>query len=305
MSKKRRRPKLRRRILAPVLRGVLAAAERLPYRSRLAFASAILRAAVAVSPKLRGRVRRNLALVMPGLSAREERDIRAAMADNFGRTIAEILGNRAFHGEGFWRAPEPGPGVDAILTAARAGTGAVLVTGHFGQWEAGRAWMRAEGIACGGVYRPVRDPVLNARYLENLEFGGRPIFATDRPGVRGMVMHVARGGIVAILTDQYRKGAPSLDFLGHPAPTALLPAELALKFRVPLIPIYGIRQPDGLGVQVVVEAPVAHTTAEAMMQAVNDSLAARVRAHPGQYYWLHRRWVKPLSGSGQTTNPLK
>ena len=38
-----------------------------------------------------------------------------------------------------------------------------------------------------------------------------------------------------------------------------------------------------------------------MTQAAADSLAARVRAHPEQYYWLHRpeqyywlhrRWVK-------------
>ena len=109
---------------------------------------------------------------------------------------------------------------------------------------------------------------------------------------RRLVAHVARGGIVAILTDQHRRKAPVLDFIGHPAPTALLPADLAVKFKVPLVPIYGIRQPDRLHVQVVVEPPIAPASAEAMMQAVNDSLAARVRAHPGQYYWLHRRWVK-------------
>jgi lauroyl/myristoyl acyltransferase len=32
-----------------------------------------------------------------------------------------------------------------------------------------------------------------------------------------------------------------------------------------------------------------------MTQAAADSLAARVRATPGQYYWLHRRWVKDLA----------
>jgi KDO2-lipid IV(A) lauroyltransferase len=29
-----------------------------------------------------------------------------------------------------------------------------------------------------------------------------------------------------------------------------------------------------------------------MTQAAADSLAARVRMHPEQYFWLHRRWVK-------------
>jgi KDO2-lipid IV(A) lauroyltransferase len=275
-----------------VQRALLAIALRLPYRARLGFGSRLMRAAVAIAPGLRRRVESNLGRIFPDLSARERHAVRRAMGDNFGRTFAEILGNADFHDRGFWLPPEPGEGVDAILAAASLGTGAVLVTGHFGQWEAGRAWMLSRGIACAGVYRPVRDQALNAVYLENLELGGRPIFAKNRRGVRGMVGHVARGGIVAILTDQYRRQAEPLDFLGRPAPTALLPAELAIKFRVPLIPIYGIRQPDGLHVSTVVEAPVARGTAEEMMQAVNDSLAARVRAHPGQYYWLHRRWVK-------------
>lgn len=273
-------------------RALLAVGVRLPYRARLRFASGLMRVVVAVSPKLRGRVENNLALIFPDLGPGERRAIRRAMADNFGRTFAEILGNPDFHNHGFWLPPEPGAGVEAILAAGSLGTGAVLVTGHFGQWEAGRAWMRREGVVCAGVYRPVRDPGVNAVYLENLEFGGRPIFTKSRRGVRGMVGHVARGGIVAILTDQYQRKAPPLDFVGRPAPTSLLPAELALKFRVPLVPIYGIRQPDRLHVQVVVEPPIPHSTAPEMMQAVNDSLATKVREHPGQYYWLHRRWVK-------------
>jgi KDO2-lipid IV(A) lauroyltransferase len=291
----KRVPTIGSRAAAFSQRALLAAAQRLPYRARLAFASGLMRAVVAASAKLRRRVDGNLRLVLPALTARDRLAVRSAMADNFGRTFAEILGNVDFHNRGYWLAPEPGPGVDAITAAASLGTGAVLVTGHFGQWEAGRAWMRSRDIVCAGIYRPVRDPELNAVYLENLEFGGTPIFRRDRRGVRGMVGHVARGGIVAILTDQYRRDAATLDFIGQPAPTALLPAELALKFHVPLIPIYGIRQPDGLHVQVVVEAPIPRGTSEEMMQAVNDSLAARVREHPGQYYWLHLRWVKTFA----------
>ena len=283
---------LRSRAATLPARALIALAQHLPYRMRLALGSALLRGAVALVPRLRARVENNLRLIFPEMPVGERRRIRRAMADNFGRTFTEILSNPSFHGRGYWIPPEPGPGTEAILRAAREGSGAVLVTGHFGQWEAGRAWMKSSGIACAGVYRPLDEPELNAIYLENLEFGGTPIFPKSRRGVRGIVAHVARGGIVAILTDQFeRRGAP-LDFIGHPAPTALVPAELAFRSKLPLVPIYGIRQPDGLHVQVVVEPPIPHSTVPEMMQAVNDSLAAQVRAHPGQYYWLHRRWVK-------------
>ena len=283
---------LRSRAATLPARALIALAQHLPYRMRLALGSALLRGAVALVPRLRARVENNLRLIFPEMPVGERRRIRRAMADNFGRTFTEILSNPSFHGRGYWIPPEPGPGTEAILRAAREGSGAVLVTGHFGQWEAGRAWMKSSGIACAGVYRPLDEPELNAIYLENLEFGGTPIFPKSRRGVRGIVAHVARGGIVAILTDQFeRRGAP-LDFIGHPAPTALVPAELAFRSKLPLVPIYGIRQLDGLHVQVVVEPPIPHSTVPEMMQAVNDSLAAQVRAHPGQYYWLHRRWVK-------------
>jgi KDO2-lipid IV(A) lauroyltransferase len=73
-------------------------------------------------------------------------------------------------------------------------------------------------------------------------------------------------------------------------------AELALKYGLPMIPVYGTRQPDGLHVAVDFEAPIPPTTAEAMTQAAASSLAARVRSTPGQYFWLHRRWVKRFDG---------
>jgi KDO2-lipid IV(A) lauroyltransferase len=263
----------------------------LPYRARLGLAAWLMRWAVALLPHLRARVEGNLRLVLPELGAAERARVRDAMADSFGRTFIEILNNRAFHARRSWAAPS-GPGAAAVEAAARSRTGAVLVTGHFGQWEACRAWMKAQGINCAGVYRPTDNPYLNRVYLRNLEFGGTPIFAKGRSGVRGLVAHLAGGGIAAILTDQYERRARRLDFLGHPAPTSFVAAELALKFRVPLIPVYGIRRSDGEHVDVVFEPPVPPSTAADMMQRVNDSLAARVRAHPEQYYWLHRRWVK-------------
>lgn len=282
---------LRARLASLPARFLLGLVGLLPFRFRPRAGAWAMRAAVVAVPSLRRRVDGNLRLIFPDLDAGDRARVRTAMADNFGRTFLEILNNPGFHAGGGWTAPD-GAGAEAVRAAARDGTGAVLVTGHFGQWEAGRAWMKAEGIACAGVYRPLDNPDVNAIYLRNLEFGGRPIFAKDRSGVRGMVRHVAGRGIVAILTDQYERRARPLDFIGQPAPTALVPAELALKFGVPLIPIYGIRQADRDRVQVVVEAPIPHSTAPEMMQAVNDSLAARIRAHPGQYYWLHRRWVK-------------
>ncbi|MDE3120851.1 MAG: lauroyl acyltransferase, partial [Paracoccaceae bacterium] len=53
---------------------------------------------------------------------------------------------------------------------------------------------------------------------------------------------------------------------------------------------YGIRRPDGLSFDIVIEAPIPHGTPQEMTQALNDSLEALVRRHPEQWFWIHRRW---------------
>ena len=275
------------------LQPLIGLANVMPWRMRLAFGSALMRAVVLVVPKYRQRVDSNLRLVMPDLQPGDRRRIRAAMADNFGRTILEILDNGTFHARADWIAPE-GPAADAVLAAARAGRNVVLVTGHFGQWEALRGWLRTEGITCGGLYRAIGNTHLNEVYERNIAIGG-PIFTKDRSGVRGMVRHLARGGILAIGADQYEKRGARLDFLGQEAPTTLVPAEMARKFDAPLVPFYGLREPNGHTIRILVEAEIPRASPEAMMQAANDSLAARIRTSPGQYYWLHRRWTKDLT----------
>ena len=107
-----------------------------------------------------------------------------------------------------------------------------------------------------------------------------------------MLRFLKGGGMLAIVLDQYKHGGAALDFLGKPAPTALSPAELALRYEAPLVPIYILRQPDGLSFRIITEAPIPHGDPRVMTQALNDSLAVQVRAHMGQWLWSHRRWVK-------------
>ena len=66
---------------------------------------------------------------------------------------------------------------------------------------------------------------------------------------------------MAVLLDQYsRRGLP-IDFLGHPAPTGTVDRRArAASYGVPMIPVYGTRQPDGIDVAVDFEAPIPPTT---------------------------------------------
>jgi KDO2-lipid IV(A) lauroyltransferase len=237
---------------------LLGVARALPYRARLAFASGFTRALVAIVPEMRRRVEGNLRLVFPEMPAAERRRIRSGMADSFGRTMIEVMTRRAFQARHAWTGPE-GPGWAALREARAAGRGALLVSGHFGQWEAVRAALEANGLESGALIRPVKNPYLNRDYLACVEAGGKPVVGRDSAGLRDLVRHLRRGGIMAILLDQYTKRGLPVDFLGHPAPSGTFAAELALKYGLPMIPVYGTRQPDGLHVRVDFEAPIPPT----------------------------------------------
>ena len=105
-----------------------------------------------------------------------------------------------------------------------------------------------------------RTPGSTATTSPCVEAGGRPVVGRDGSGLRELVRHLRGGGVMAILLDQYTKGGAMIDFLGHPAPTGTVIAELALKYRLPMIPVYGTRRADGVHVDVDFEAadPAGH-----------------------------------------------
>ena len=216
-------------------------------------------------------------------------EIASKCLNNVGRSFIENYSARDFPKRMAKNTPT-GAGVAALEKAAEQGKPVILVTGHYGNYEAMRACLVARGYDIGGLYRNMKNPYFNAHYVQTMEAFGGPVFPQGRRGTAGFVRHLKDGGQLVLLFDQHVFGAPALDFLGQPANTALSAAELALRYDALLIPFYGIRQADGVSFDTVLEAPVPHSDAVTMTQALNDSLTARVKADPEQWFWVHRRW---------------
>jgi Kdo2-lipid IVA lauroyltransferase/acyltransferase len=274
---------LQDRVIRVLIWGLL----RLPYRIRVPLCGWIMSRLIAPLAGYRRRVRENLALILPDLPATEVRRLTRAVPDNVGRTIIEIYSGPAFTA----RAGTPhGPGLAALDAAHAAGTPVILVTGHFGNYDASRAALIARGFRVGALYRPMKNSYFNAHYVQAISRIGTPLFPRGRSGLGDMVKHLKSGGMLGLVIDQHMNHGADLTFFGVAAQTALSAAELALKYDALLVPTYAIRQPDGLTFDIVVEAPIPHGTAEAMTQALNDSLEALVRQHLDQWFWIHRRW---------------
>lgn len=272
-----------------VLRGLIALALRLPYGLRLRLMGWLMRHVLAPLAGYRGRALANLAFVFPQMPAPRRRAIAASLAENVGRSLIENYSTADFLARMAQIAPQ-GPGLAALEKAQAEGRPVLLVTGHYGNYEAARAALVARGYRIGGLYRPMKNAGFNSHYKRTMEAFGGPVFAQGRKGTGGFVRHLKAGGMLVLLFDQDVRGEPVLDFLGKPARTPVSSAELALRYGADLIPFYATRNADGESFTIEIDAPIPHSTPEAMMQALNDGLARRVTAHPAQWFWYHNRW---------------
>ncbi len=177
--------------------------------------------------------------------------------------------------------------------------GAVLVTGHCGNWE----WMNLALGACGipmtVAAREVYDPRLDrvARRLRG-RFGGDTVLRGPEAGGR-LVRALRKGRVAGFLIDQ-DIDAPGafVTFFGSPAWTPVGAAVLALRTGAPVVPGFATRLPDGR-MQLRFEPPLAHPeggTLEERAALLTARLTARIeaqiRSSPAQWVWMHRRWKR-------------
>lgn len=284
-----KRRALRHLVTNLLMRGLIGFSLLLPYRLRVRMFGWVVSRVIAPLVGWDRRVRENLALVWPDLPEADVARICREVPDNVGRTVIEIYSGKEFI-ERATRLPLSGPGLAALDEAHKANRPVILVTGHFGNYDALRGGLSARGYPVGALYKEMSNKRFNAHYEAAIGQIAQPVFPRGPRGLAAMVRFLRGGGMLGMLVDVSMSHGVPLDFFGTEAMTALSAAELALKYDALLIPAYSIRQPDGFDFEIRIEEPVPVGTPEEMTQALNDSLEALVRQYPGQWFWIHRRW---------------
>mgnify|MGYP002622753259 FL=1 len=236
--------------------------------------------------------RHNLARMLPELDAAARRQVVRGMWDNLGRVAAEL----PHLPEMRWEIV----GVEHLAPLRERGGPAILVSGHLGNWEVLPPALATLGIRMGSVYRAAGnaavDALVNRLRAEAVEGRPLPLFPKGAAGARAALKHLSQGGVLGMLADQKMNDGIPVPLLGHEAMTAPAPAQLALRFRCPLIP----GRVERLGpchFRLVVEPPLPlpeggdrQAAIQALTRAINDRLSAWIRERPAEWLWAHRRW---------------
>lgn len=262
---------------------------KLPYHKRVPFMGWIVARIIAPLSGYRTRISNHLAYTCPELGADQVKRISYESPNNMGRYLIELYSGDDFISR-VRDTPVLGEGAKALAEAHKAGRPVVLITGHFGNYDVPRTALIALGYKIGAVYMPMKNQYFNAHYESVMGHMGGQLFAYGRKGMAQMVKYLRAGGMVCFVADRYVQNGAELTFFNKKALTALSAANIALKYDALLVPIYGIRDENGLDFTIQVDAPIPHTDAETMTQALNDGLEQLVRQHMGQWSWFHRRW---------------
>jgi KDO2-lipid IV(A) lauroyltransferase len=187
-------------------------------------------------------------------------------------------------------------GFERIVEAQARGRGAILVSGHFGNWELLGAAVAMRGYPVLFVAREQRNPHVEAFMNRSRGHVGVGL-AHVGPEMRLAYRRLKEGEILGMLVDQDagRQGL-FLDVLGRMASVQTGPAVLAYRTGAAILPGAIVRLPDGRHQANFEEAiwPDATAPEEAEVRrlatAYSASLERYILRYPDQYYWVHRRW---------------
>ena len=188
-------------------------------------------------------------------------------------------------------------GEEWLEKAAAAGKGAILLTGHVGNWELSASWAVQQGYApLTAVVRHPQDPSEKSLVDQLRNKLGIKTLSKDAPMTR-VVGLLRRGEFVGILSDQHggNAGIPA-PFFGLPTSTSPGAAVFAWLTGTPLIPIRAVRLAP-CRFEVVVSPPiewVKENDRDAVIlditTKINEAVEEMVRAAPSQWLCQHRRF---------------
>ena len=275
-----------------------------PFATRIAMGGS--RLLFAFLPRLRHIGLRNLELAFPDLSLDERRQLLEQSLENFGRIIADFA--HFPHATPADLAARVGTSfpkeLEARYRAAKAaGRGVIFITPHLGNWEMLAFAMSAIAEPIAYLARPLDNPLLD-RHTSRVRsrFGNRPINKRDSV-LEGLAILDAGGnlGLLADVNTLQRDGV-FVSFFGHLACTTRSVAMLALRTNALIIPICCVwdtnryRILTGELVEAVRTASYAKKNIIDTTTLYTAEIEKFIRAYPGQWIWIHRRWKTRPSG---------
>ena len=279
-----------------VVRVMICIAQALSLETGVKFGRLLARFFTSVLPIRRRLIRENLAVAFPDLTYEEREKLVYDMWEHLFLLVVEVAHiPRRIHPTN-WRDYIKLIDADKLGKFLHNDRPLVMVTGHFGNFEAGGYFLGILGYPTYTVARTLDNPYLDRFVKSFREASGQFLIAKgDFDPILGVL---ERRDIMVFLADQ--SAGPKgcwVDFFGKPASTFKAIALLSLQYNAPVVVSYATRQKGRpLHFDITVGGildPRDHPgglTVKEITQWYTHMLEEGIRRQPEQYWWVHRRW---------------
>ena len=238
------------------------------------------------------------------LTDEQKQEIARASQRNLVRTVMDFLRFGLYSNEELLALAPVVEGREYMEAASAKSEGGVIgLAAHLGSWEYCGAWLVAAGWHVAAVGKEQRDPGITRIMIDQREAAGIKHISRSKKGQREIVRTLRmKGSVLGLISDQNGGwDGVFVDFFGVKASSVKGPAALALRYGVPVVPLFALWDGNNYRIEIYPEVEVTRTGDEERdilenTQRFQKVIEGMVRKYPGQWLWAHRRWKTRPAG---------
>lgn len=289
----------------PIVRFILFMTRVTPVRCSYGFINFVVFVGSRLKWKRKFIALENLKIVFPELSEKERKAIlreslRSMLKDYF--EVAFMINGK--YSEEKISTLASALGLEYLDRIKREHQGALLYSGHFGNFSLMIIWLAIQGYPVAAIYKEAKN--LPDDFFGNMmrRFNVFPLkYSSDASLSMAIIRALKEKKIVLIQNDQSHPRGVYVNFFNKSVPSPAGPALLAKRVGVPIIPAYVCRDKrNHHRITILPEMPLLQEDDHEKFLLLNtqnqiDWIAKILVKHPTQWLWLHNRWKRAKTKS--------
>ena len=235
-------------------------------------------------------VEKNLKIFSQSMPDLEKRKIITNMWKNYGMTFIEYIFLN------YYRKNKSHMLIDGktnLFNLIQKNKPVIFISGHFANFELMSMEITKNNINLATIYRPLNNFFLNP-FMEYLrkKYVCKNQIKKGINGVREAIEYIKTNHSIALMIDQRISEGEKINFFNVPAFTTTLPAQLAIKYNLEIIPVFIERMVDDkFKIEFQKEInPKNFNNKRELTQELNTVLEKMIIRNPNQWIWTHNRW---------------
>ena len=235
-------------------------------------------------------IEKNLLNFKEDITYKEKKDIVTNMWENYGKTFIEYIFLNILRKNNSHISIS---GENILNEIIKKNKPVIFVSGHFANFELMSMEITKKNIKLATIYRPLNNYFLNP-FMEYLrkKYVCQNQIKKGINGVRDAINYLKKDYSVALMIDQRVSEGEKVEFFEKPALTTTLPAQLALKFNLSIVPVFIERTSENNFLIKFFEelSPDDFNNKISFTKKLNEVLEELIKKNPNQWIWTHDRW---------------